>query len=187
MAYHRRPKRGVLRLVIGGRVYEEYHGEARDIHRASFAEQLGWHGHIRVAVTRADTGDIEVSEFPNLITTAGKNLLRDVLRATVTDAAIKYMGVGTDNTAPAAGQTALVAESTRKAVTSQSAPGSGQTKTTVYLSGTDANIAIAELGWFAGSTATSTPGSGVMIARVLYSHTKTNLEAIQVDRTDTLS
>jgi len=187
MAHVKRARRGVLRLVIGGRVFEEHYGEAREILRASFAEGMHWSGLVRVTITPLDGGPVEVSEFPNLITTDGKNLVRDALRGVTTDLAIKYLGVGTDNTAPSAGQHTLIAESMRKAVTSQSTPGNGQTKTTVYLSGTDANVGINELGWFAGPLATGSAGSGVMVARVLYAHTKTSLESIQVDRTDTFS
>src|SRR5690349_1511255 len=73
---------------------------------ATPVESWGWHGRIKVIITYAD-GSTETEEFDNLITDAGHNLMRDVLRGTVTDGKIKYMAVGTSSTAAAAGQTAL--------------------------------------------------------------------------------
>lgn len=87
---------------------------------------------------------------------------------------------------PAAADTALHNETFRKSVSAQSAPGTGQGLTTLYISPQDANSVIAELAWFAGAAAGPTAGSGVMIARTLYNHQHTNLESIQVARVDTI-
>ena len=97
-----------------------------------------WRATIRVNSFDLDGNLIDVVEFPNLITNVGKNLVRDSFDGGVTDLAIKYMGWGTSSTAPAAGQTTLVAESGRKAVTSQADGAAGIIDTTVYL-GPDAN------------------------------------------------
>ena len=149
-------------------------------------EPTPWAGTVTVTIRNAD-GTVTVKTFDNLITDAGKNLLAQALRDTAFDAEIKYLAWGTGSTAPAAGDTTLVAESGRKQVTSQTAgAGVGETDTVTYLAPDDANVAIAELGWFAGASATATADSGTLIARVLYSHTKTNLESVQVDRTDTV-
>ena len=150
-------------------------------------ERWPWEGRYRVTIRDAKTGRFLPGGgvFHNLITNAGKNLMRDILGGYVTDAKIRYMGVGTSSTAPAGADTQLGAESMRKAVTSyDNTVGTGQNKTTVYLSPSEANIVIAELGWFATSSATGSANSGVMIARVLYSHTKTTSESISVARTD---
>lgn len=116
------------------------------------------------------------------LTNAGKNLLRDARRGLVTDISIKYVAVGTSSTAPAATDTQLGAEVFRKALTSSSngAP-AGEGVFTLYLSPQDVvGTAIAEVGWFAGSSASGTANSGVLIARGLYSHTKTNQESINI-------
>jgi len=121
----------------------------------------------------------------NLIVNAGQNLLRDGLIGAVTDTAIHYVALGTGMTAPAATDTQLGAESFRKAVTSQVAGSSvGQAVTTIFIAPQDANFTIQEIGWFAGVGATSSANSGVMVARVLYSHNHTNLESIQIQRQD---
>ncbi len=147
-----------------------------------------WTGTIRVVI-RDQRGRFARGgkTFHNLITDAGTNLMRDALGGFVTDAKIKYVAVGTSSTAPAAGQTQLVAESFRKLVTkTDNTVGTAQVKSTMYLAPGEANIAIAEIGWFAGAGASAAANSGVMVARVLYSHTHTTSESIQFDRTDTL-
>jgi hypothetical protein len=60
----------------------------------------------------------------------------------------------------------------------------GEGITRCYLAPQDALIQIAEFGWFASSSATSTPNSGILVARAIYSLStgvKTNLQSIQVD------
>lgn len=147
-----------------------------------------WTGTVTV-ITRDRRGRFTSRRtFRNLITNAGLNLLRDALGGFVTDAQIHYVAIGTSGTAPAAGDTQLGAEVYRKAVTRvDNTVGTGQVKTTLLLAPTDsAGTAIAEIGWFAGASATATANSGVLVAHVLYSHTHTNQESIQIDRTDTL-
>ncbi len=119
------------------------------------------------------------------LTDTGRNLVRDARRGLVTDLKIKYVAVGTNSTAPAAGQTQLLAESFRKVLTSMAAsPPTGQETFTLYLSPGDAvSVGIQEVGWFAGSAATGVANSGVMVARGLYAHTKLASESIQVDFT----
>lgn len=151
----------------------------------SVAEHIPWHGRIRVT-TRYRSGRVEVEEFDNLITDAGRNLLRDALDGTVADCAIKYLAWGNGAVAPAPGDVALGNELGRKAVTKQQTGTAGVLTTTVYLAPFEANVQIQELGWFAGAGAGAAAGSGVLVARVLYSRLKTDLESIQVDRVDTI-
>lgn len=145
---------------------------------------IKWSGRVRITTRYAD-GTEEVEEFENLITNDGLDLLASALGGV--DSEIKYMAWGTDNTAPAAGDSTLVAESGRKVVTSQAAGSTGVYTTTTYLAPQEANVSIEELGWFAGASASATADSGVLVARVLYSRAKSDLESITVERTDTLS
>jgi hypothetical protein len=117
------------------------------------------------------------------ITNAGLNLLRDAMLGAATDTTVHYVAIGTGTSTPTATQTQLDTEVFRKAVTSYSNGGSdGEGIITMYLSPQDSvGTTIGEIGWFAGSSATSSSNSGVMIARALYSptHTHTNQESIQ--------
>lgn len=116
------------------------------------------------------------------MTNAGINLLRDGMRGLQTNTQILYVAVGTSNTAPAATDTQLGAEVFRKALTSSTnGAAAGEGIFTLYLSPQDVvGTAIAEVGWFAGSSASGTANSGVLIARGLYSHTKTANESINI-------
>lgn len=126
------------------------------------------------------------------VTNAGLNLLRDAqvgaLTGTLVDARIYYVAVGTSSTSPTASDTQLGAEVFRKAMTSYADGASaGEGIFTLYLSPADAvGVAIAEVGWFAGSGAGPGANTGVMVARVLYSHTKLNTESIQMTLDSTL-
>ena len=128
------------------------------------------------------------TEIRNLITNAGLNLLRDALKGDVGDTAIKFLAWGDDATNPSVGDTALGNEEGRRQITRRSVlGGTGVLQTTAIIASTEGNDQIEELGFFAGTDATAVAGSGVLVARVLYSHLKTSLESIQVDRTDTLA
>jgi len=145
-----------------------------------------WRGHIKITTRHLQGHILDVVEFDNLIMTVGLNMLRDLFSGTISDGEIKYIALGTDNTAPAVGQTTLVAEVFRKQETSRSNLGDGILKTIHYIAPDEAIANIREIGWFAGVDATLTPDSGIMVSRVLYSRNKTNLESIQIERTDTI-
>ena len=114
------------------------------------------------------------------ITNAGLNLLRDGMSGANTPL-ITYVEVGTGNTAPSASDTHLVAPSFRKAVTSYTNGASaGEILINAYFGpGDDVGDNIAEVAFWGGSTATSALGTGIMLARGLYTHTKLNSESIQ--------
>lgn len=114
------------------------------------------------------------------LTDAGRNLLRDARRGLTSDINIKYVAVGTSGTAPSASDTQLGAEAFRKPMTaSANGASAGEGVFTLSLSPQDTvGTVIAEVGWFAGASATGVANSGVLVARGLYSHTKTNNESI---------
>ena len=97
------------------------------------------------------------------------------------------MAVGTSNTAPAVTDTQLGNEVFRKQVTTYTNGGStGEVLVTAYIAPSELNgTAIAEVGFFAGNSATATANSGVLLARGLYSHSKVSTESIslQIDLT----
>ena len=143
-------------------------------------------GHIVVTVRDLAGNIIDRQEFHNLLTTVGLNMMRDVLYGDASDAEIKYMGVGSDDTAPVIGNTTLGTETFRKQITTSTKPANGQVKHSVYIAPDEAVGTIEELGWFAGPAATASADTGIMISRRLYSRVKTNLESILVERTDSV-
>jgi hypothetical protein len=136
-------------------------------------------------IAKQDGEDVaDVYEYHNLKTNDYLNLLRDIASGDVSDGEIKIMAWGTDATAPAATQTALLAEAGRKAVTRHTDGSTGVVIISTTITSTEAvGTSIGEFGLFAGSAATLTAGSGVMAARVNWApaHTKTATESIQVD------
>ena len=148
---------------------------------------LNWQGDVNIKALDKDGNILQEDNLKNLITSAGKNLLAESLRNGSLDAEIKFISIGSDNTAPSAGDTTLGNETFRKAVTSQTAGGSvGVTITNLYVAPEEAVGTIEEIGFFSGSSASSTTDSGTLFARVLYSRTKTAVESIQIERTDTI-
>ncbi len=115
------------------------------------------------------------------ITNTGLNLMRDGLSG-ANKSLITYVALGTSSTSPTVSDTRLGAEVYRKKVTSYTNGSSaGEILINMYLApGDSVGTAIAEIGFFGGNSATNTANSGVLLARGLYSHTKTALESIQV-------
>jgi hypothetical protein len=149
----------------------------------------GWHGHIEIIVRDEASKRRRIithARFENLIVNTGKNYIRDVLRGVYPTKGITYVALGSSSTAVNAADTQLGSEQTRKALTvAQTASSTGQVISTVYFAPGEANsFTIAEIGWFAGSTATGTANSGVLIAHVLYSLSKTSTQSLQINRTD---
>ena len=153
-----------------------------------FTTRLGWHGRIRVVTYDLDGDVTGIEEFNNIITDDGLDLLVGGLGSSAVDAVnILYLAWGNDNTTPVAADSVLGNEVGRKQVTTGDPGTTGVWVTTTYLAPADAVTQIEELGWFAGPTATATVDTGVLLARVLYSRNKSNIESIQVERTDTLA
>lgn len=114
------------------------------------------------------------------ITNAGVNLMRNANEG-ADNSLIKYVALGTSNTAPSATDTQLGAEVFRKAVTSYTNGSTGEILVTGYFSSTDAvGVTIQEIGFFGGITASAAANSGVLIAHGLYTlSSKTNLQSLQ--------
>lgn len=147
-----------------------------------------WKTNVIITVRDLENKVLEVKHIKNLITTVGLGMVIDLMHAGgPADGKIRYMAVGSDNTAPAIGQTQLIAETFRKAFTTQAEVTAISLKTTTYLAPAEAVGAIEEIGWFATATATAAANSGVMVSRILYSRNKTAIESIQCDRTDSIA
>lgn len=148
---------------------------------------LGWLGKWEMIIRDRAGNIIERTGLrPNLITDAGLNMFRDLLSGAITDGEIKYVALGSGSTAPANDQTQLVAEEFRKLVTSQTnQAAAGELETILFVADSEANtFTTEEIGWFAGAAASATANTGIMIARVLYSRAKTNMESWTIRRLD---
>lgn len=154
-------------------------------------ERSPWSAMIEVTVYRGGR-PVRVVRRPNLITDAGFTLLAKQLGVAGTadggDAQIRWMAWGDDDTTPTAEDTTatLDAELGRKQVSKRIEGDPGVLRTSVFLADGDANTTIEDFRWYASPSATSTPGSGILIARVLFNLEKTAGESVDVTRIDTI-
>ena len=145
-----------------------------------------WTGTFEITITTPTKR--KTIQLQNLITDAGLNYIRDLLDGSINPPTeIRYIALGSSNVAPAVSDTKLGNELFRKPVTKQELPGTGQVSSTCYVAPYEANFQIEEIGVFAGPTATAEKDTGILIARVLWSHLRTELESLQIVRTDTIS
>lgn len=148
---------------------------------------LGWKGEYRIEAFKKN-GEIEVIEFPNLIMDGWLELVSQAtMNATPLDIQFKYIALGKDNGTllPLANtNTKLGNESFRKSFTKVEDDGIGRIKRTTIIASSEGNFHIKEIGIFAGSSATITKDTGVMVARVFYDRDKDELESINIVRTD---
>jgi len=111
------------------------------------------------ALTIAVNDEI-VQETENLVVTAGKNWVAD--RMNNANAVMSHMAVGTGTTAAAAGNTALVTETDRNALTSTTVTDNAVAYVATWAAG-DATAALTEAGSFDAAS------SGDMLARTVFS------------------
>ena len=102
-----------------------------------------------------------VQETKNLVVTAGKNFVASRMKDT-TKAAMTHMAVGTGTTAAAAGNTTLVSESDRNALTSTTVTANAIAYVCTWAAG-DATAALTEAGIFNASS------GGDMLCRTVFS------------------
>jgi hypothetical protein len=104
--------------------------------------------------------DVIVEETENLVVTAGKNWVAD--RMNNANTVMTHMAVGTGSTAAAAGNTALVTETDRNALTSTTVTDNAVAYVATWAAG-DATAALTEAGIFDAAS------SGDMLARTVFS------------------
>jgi len=144
-------------------------------------------GAVAIILADAITGRIkDVNYVKNLITTAGKTSMAAALQGATTNnqGIITYCAVGTDGTAPAAGNTDLGTELYRKLISVRSNTANAALFQTYFTTG-EANGLLLEAGLF-GDDATSTLGSGTLFAHVAISRTKTSNDTLTINWTVTI-
>lgn len=118
-------------------------------------------GHVRIIVLHCGR-ILQEWEQPNTVVTTGKTHIGQALAGAQTAVKLSHFAVGTDNTVPSVGQTALGVEVARYAVSSFSV-GTGTVTANMYLSTTRANgNTLTEVGLFNASSA------GTMVARLTH-------------------
>jgi len=139
-------------------------------------ENVGLKGVFRVAVLGKDNELKAQFDVPNTVMNAGKAVVSGLMMLDVGEDAFDHIAIGTDNTAPDATQTALIAEVYRSA-------GTGSQETTTVTDDTarlttsvaiTSSVSIQEAGVFNSSS------TGDMLARSTFS-------AVAVNNGDTIN
>lgn len=153
-------------------------------------EKTGWIGEWEIIVRDRFGRIIERTGLrPNLIMDAGLDMFANLLAGNITDGEIKYVALGSGATPSTPDMTKLADEKWRKLTTAQYPEPTqvGRLYTELFVADFEANdFKCEEIGWFAGADADGNPDTGIMIARVLYSRQKTNLESWTIRRVDTI-
>lgn len=124
-------------------------------------ESVGLNVNVTIDVKDASTGRlVERIQRHNLVTTAGRNLIRDLLNG-VPAKHISHVAVGSGTAAADKGDTALKSERYRGEVTSR-VPWTGQLTLQSFVNGDQGNGPLSEAGLF------NAPTGGVLFARVVF-------------------
>jgi hypothetical protein len=113
----------------------------------------------------------------NLVVTVGEDHVADQM-ADQGESAMSHMAVGTDNTAPAAGQTALGTETARVALDSKTQGAGGDANKVTYIATFGPGVgtgSLREAGIFNASS------GGVMLARYTYVYDKGALDTLVIN------
>ena len=152
-------------------------------------ETLKIKGHLKLTFRDAITGKIKrISEYDNLICTVGKTMIADNLTNASPDNVmrINYVALGTDATAPSAGDTTLGAEASGDRNTVASETNSNNVAYfTGFFNAPDYSGSFKEAGLFAEGTATE--DTGILFSHVAIDETKAVTETLTIDWTVTVS
>ena len=151
-------------------------------------QPIRWSGQWQIQVKDAQTGEIRRDEtLNNHIMNTSLEAMSKTLMGTAPDIAIQQLAIGTDSTPVTDSQTGLITEAYRTSmVVTAIYSATGKIQTEFYLTSTEGNMAIEEIGIFGGTAATTASDTGTLLSRILWSHTKTSSEEISFIRVDTI-
>lgn len=126
-----------------------------------FQDSVILKGALKIVLADAQGNIKDEREVPNLVVTVGKNFIASRMIGT-TDAVMSHMAIGTSTTAAAVGQTALVTEVGRVALTSNVRTNNAIAYVATFPAGTGTG-AITEAGILNASS------SGTLLCRTVFS------------------
>jgi len=134
-------------------------------------------GSIEIILRDAKTGKIKsVDHVKNMVVTVAKESIAGGLIQESNKGFITYCAVGTNTTAPALGNTALVTELARKLVSARSRT-NNQAVFETYFTTAEANGTLREAGLF-GDLASATANSGTLFCRAAINRTKSTNDTL---------
>lgn len=157
-----------------------------NIHTSVDNQSISLKGKYKFTLTDIHTGEVQVFEYDNIITTVGKAMIANNLTDPTPDNSmvLNKAALGTSTTTPVVGNAQLGAEVYRNNIASKSNV-SNIAYATAYFNATETSGTYREAGLF--SNATATANSGVLFSRVSINITKTNSQTLTLDWTLTIS
>jgi hypothetical protein len=143
---------------------------------------LGWEGTFKIKVNGENEEIIK-----NRIMDAALDELLKVLTGDSPDMELLYLAVGTDNTPVTDQDAQLGNEIFRTQFTSSEVTGVGEVTSLAIVLEAEAVGTIEEIGIFAGSGASVSADSGLLVSRILWHKVKTNSDEIQFTRIDKIT
>lgn len=143
-------------------------------------------GKYEIHVKNIKTCQVEKFKIDNIITVLALTEIAPILTGVAPDIEIKYLAVGNDNTPVTGGEIALGNETFRTAVATLTIPIFYLVQSTFTILPAEAIGQIEEVGIFCGTTAGAGADSGLLLSRILWSHTKTADEEISILRYDSI-
>jgi len=144
-------------------------------------------GHLKLTFRDGQTKEVKrITEYDNLICTVGNTMIANNLSDASPDNTMKvnYVALGSDDTAPAIGDTALGTETYRNTVSSSS-----NVLNVAYFTGffntTETTGTYKEAGLFSNGGAGA--DSGILLSHVAIDVTKDNTETLTIDWTLTIT
>lgn len=145
---------------------------------------MKWQGKFFITISNSKIGSVENIELNNQIITGRFSDIVNVLAGLTPNLQIRYLAVGTGTNAVTGTETQLQTEVYRTPVTTTNNPSNGVLYTTFNILETEYVGQIEEVGIFCGTSATPTANTGILLARLLWSHNKTSGEKINFRRRD---
>lgn len=152
-------------------------------------ENKNWEGKYIITVRNSKTGEVIKEDVVyNRILDGALEEMAKALYDGSDDCVIKYLGLGTQTASVLNTTTSLGSETFRTYRSSITISNIGEVKTIFFIADTEAKFNIKELGIFAGSSATATVETGVLMSTIEWIYDKTSVtEEIQITRYDSFN
>lgn len=152
-------------------------------------EDKNWEGKYVIQVKNVNTGKIIKEDvIYNRILDNALNQMAKALYDGTNDCVVKYLALGTQTASSSNTATNLGSESFRTYRASSTISSTGEVKNVFNIQSTEAKFAIKEIGIFAGSTATATATTGIMISTIGWIYDKSSVDQeIQITRYDSFN
>jgi len=152
-------------------------------------EDKNWEGKYLIQVKNAKTGKVIKEDIIyNRILDTALNQMAYALYDGTNDCVVKYLALGTQTASTSNKATSLGSESFRTYRASSTISSTGEVKNVFNIQSTEAKFLIKEIGIYAGSTATATATTGILVSTIGWVWDKSSIdEEIQITRYDSFN